>query len=251
MIKAIIVDDEQPARELISNLVNRYFNTQIQIVSKCSSVNEAKEAISTHHPNLVFLDITMPGNNGFELLKSNLKRNFEVIFITAHNDYAIKAFKYSAFDYLLKPIDLDEFQNSVSRAIDRVKENNMFSSCQLKGLLENLGEQQPKKIWVQSEKEIRGILVSEILFCKAAGAYSEIKLKDSSVVLSSKSLKEMADVLKDASFIKTHKSYLVNKENILRIVKGENWTLELESGGTETIPISHRRRKEVNEQVVS
>lgn len=249
LIKAIIVDDEQPARDLVSNLINRYFESKITIVSKCTSITEAQESIEMHQPKLVFLDVSMPGGNGFELLKHKRNLDFEVVFITAHKDFATKAFEYSALGYLLKPIDLHAFQNTVSKTISRIEQDRFFISAQVEDLIKNLNGQTPQKIWIQSEKESIGVLVGEILFCKASGAYSEIYLVDNSVLISSKSLKQMKEILFRTNFIKCHKSYLVNKIHIKKILKGENWMLKLELG--HQIPISHRKRKEVNEQVVA
>ncbi len=224
-LKAIIIDDEKMARALLEGLINEYCS-DIKVVETCQDLATGVKAIRKLKPDLVFLDIEMPGHSGLELLEffSEEEVDFSIIFVTAYNQYAIQAFKLSAVDYLLKPVDADDLIQSV----DRYKKNN--STVNYEVLKQNLSGNSPQKIAVPSSNSIKFIEVDEILFLKAEGAYTDITLVDGKVITVSKGLKKFEDTLIDnAKFFRCHKSYIINLDHITEHVKSEGGYLMLQN----------------------
>lgn len=224
-LKAIIIDDEKMARTLLEGLINEYCS-DIKVVETCQDLATGVKAIRKLKPDLVFLDIEMPGHSGLELLEffSEEEVDFSIIFVTAYNQYAIQAFKLSAVDYLLKPVDADDLIQSV----DRYKKNN--STVNYEVLKQNLSGNSPQKIAVPSSNSIKFIEVDEILFFKAEGAYTDITLLDGKVITVSKGLKKFEDTLIDnTKFFRCHKSYIINLDHITEHVKSEGGYLMLQN----------------------
>ena len=174
-LRAIIVDDEKHSRETLKNLVTE-FCADVEILATTSTINEAVSAIKMLKPDLVFLDIELQTGTGFDILEQVGDINFEVIFTTAFEQYALKAVKFSSLDYLLKPIDLDELQKAVEKA-RKIKDKNVYSK-QLETLIHNLKQQQPNnnKICLATADGYEFISVDEIMYCKAEGSYTSFKL---------------------------------------------------------------------------
>jgi two-component system, LytTR family, response regulator len=226
---AIIVDDEKMARTLLEGMLNLYC-PEIEIVELCSDLPQAVKAIHKHKPQLVYLDIEMPGHSGLEIIDffNPEEIDFSIIFTTAYNEYALDAFKLSAVDYLLKPIESEELERSFER-FKRTK--SKFSTEQMSSLKETLYSGVKKKIAVPTVSSIRLLQLSDIVFFKADGSYTEIYLLNGEKVISSKGLKHYEDVTSfSPSFFRCHKSYVVNLEAIDEFVKSEGGHLKMQNG---------------------
>ncbi|TRO66981.1 LytR/AlgR family response regulator transcription factor [Christiangramia sabulilitoris] len=241
MIKAVIIDDEVNAQDLLEKTLLRYFPNKFNIVEKCHSVDSGVQAIRQYEPDLVFLDIQMPEKNGFELFKYFEAINFEVIFTTAYNQFAIKAIKRSALDYLLKPINhLD-----LAEAIKRFECKNEGSTAQkkLSLLLENLNvnDQKVSKIAFPTVEGFELIHSNQILYCKAESNYCCIKKIDGITRTATKTLKYVEEILPAGAFIRIHKSFVINLNFVVRYHKA-NKEVELTNG--EKLPVSFRKEED-------
>lgn len=241
MIKTIIVDDEINAREFLEKLLIRYFPDKFVVLEKCKNVDEALIAIEKHNPELVFLDIQMPKKSGFELIKEVKQINFEIIFTTAHSEFAIDAIKINALDYLLKPINYIDLLSAIKRfdkKIAKIKNDN-----QLQILLKNIdtGSSEYKNIAFPTESGFELIKVNSILYCVADNNYCNIVSIDGTKTTLSKSLKYVEDKLPKTIFQRIHKSYLVNLNYVSRFNKINNLLVELTNG--ENLPVSIRKKE--------
>ncbi len=236
MLKIVIVDDEINVRRVLKKLLN-LISTDYVVVGEAPSIIEAKKVISETNPDIVLLDIELEDGTGFTLLSQLSIIDFKLIFITAYNQYAIKAFKFNALDYLLKPIEPEELKDALIKAQDSIHSEN-----ELKELLSNLEQNKNseiQKIVIKTTYKTYFIDVSKILYCQSEGSYTKIVLNESSI-LASKNLKYFQDLLAEYSFIRTHQSYLVNKIHVTGL---ENDTIILNSNLN--IPISLRRKAEI------
>ncbi|GAA4325719.1 LytTR family DNA-binding domain-containing protein [Pontixanthobacter gangjinensis] len=241
MIKAVIIDDEINARELLEKTLHRYFPNKFNIAEKCASVDAGVLAIKKHEPELVFLDIQMPEKNGFELFKYFENINFEVIFTTAFNQFAIRAIKRSALDYLLKPINKLDLADAIKRFEARNKES--FAQKKLSLLLENLNvnDQNVSKIAFPTVEGFELIHANQVLYCKAESNYCCVKKIDGCTNVITKTLKYVEEILPPASFKRIHKSYVINLNFVVRYHKA-NKEVELTNG--EKLPVSFRKEED-------
>lgn len=241
MIKAVIIDDEINAQNLLEKTLEKYFPNKFYIVAKCISVDSGIQAIKQYEPELVFLDIQMPEKNGFELFKAFETINFEVIFTTAYNQFAIKAIKRSALDYLLKPINHMDLAEAVKR-FDKKNDKN-FAQKKLALLLENLNlnDKNISKIAFPTAEGFELIHTNQILYCKAESNYCSIKKIDGSIKLASKTLKYVEELLPPQNFKRVHKSFVINLNYVVRYHK-VNKEIELTNG--EKLPVSFRKEEE-------
>lgn len=241
MIKAVIIDDEVNAQNLLEKTLERFFPNKFNIVEKCDSVDSGVSAIKIYEPELVFLDIQMPEKNGFELFKYFDVINFEVIFTTAYNQFAIKAIKRSALDYLLKPINSLELSEAVKKFENRSK--GSLAQKKLALLLENLNvnDQNVSKIAFPTVEGFELIHSNQILYCKAESNYCCIKKIDGHMKTATKTLKYVEEVLPHNSFKRIHKSFVINLNYVVRYHKA-NKEVELTNG--EKIPVSFRKEEE-------
>src|SRR6056297_2468292 len=209
MIKAIIIDDEKNARQAIKQIVERNFQN-IFIAGDADDVKSGVQLISKTSPDLVFLDIKLPDGTGFDILKQAQQTDFSTIFITAYNEHAIKAFKFSALDYLLKPIDIDELKI----AIEKVNKTHQVENTKkkLEVFLENINNinKEVKKIVLKTSESIHLINVNNILRCESDGNYTKFYFTDRPPLLVSKNIKEYFEMLKDYQFFRPHQSHIVN-----------------------------------------
>ena len=233
-IKVIIVDDELHARSFLRKFCERYYADKIDVLEECNSVASAVIAIKKHQPDLVFLDVQMPDENGFELFKYYDFIPFEIIFTTAHKEYAIQAIRNSALDYLIKPINGEDFKVAISR-FDAVK-NKKLNVDRFKLLTENINNPSADKqrIVFPTKTGFEVVLASSIVYCKSDGSYSSVYTLEKEYY-TSKPLKEVEELLTCSNFIRIHKSYIVNK-NYIKGFKSDEYKLELISG--EAIPVS-------------
>lgn len=209
MIKALVVDDEAPSREVMTNYLRDYCK-DVEVIATASSVKTAYRAIRRHNPDVVFLDIEMPDGKGFDLLKMFSKINFRVIFVTAYAEYAIRAFRVNAADYLLKPVKIDELE----AAVEKIRNENRwtFEGEKFNELLRSLSENnsfQPT-IVVSSIKGFEVLKIKEIIMCKADSYCTNFYMEGKKKVISSKNLKQYEDLLAEHNIIRVHHSYLVN-----------------------------------------
>ncbi|MEO7293903.1 MAG: LytTR family DNA-binding domain-containing protein [Ginsengibacter sp.] len=239
MIAAIIVDDERNSCEALQILLEDCC-PEVQIVSICYSGEEALQKIIALKPQLIFLDIEMPNMNGFQLLEQLPKIDFELIFTTSYDQYAIKAIKFSALDYLLKPVDREELQKSVQKVLKKVNGN---ISQQLEILLQKVN--QPtiavKRVALPTMQGLELVEINLIISCSANNNYTEFFLADKKKILVSRTLKETEEMLEDYAFLRIHNSHIVNLNEITRYVKGEGGYLIMSDGST--VDVSRSRKE--------
>ena len=238
MIKTIIIDDETHCTNRILSLIERHPNT-FNVIATCSTVDEALKVVPVLMPDLVFLDIKIHDKTGFDFLQEIDKVNFKVIFTTAFDNFAIKAFKFSAFDYLLKPIDSDDFSDAINRLKLDMQQHTIEN--QIQNLLKNLKPDQKKIITLPSLTGFETLKVEDIIYLKADTSYTHIYTKDSKTMVS-KPIKFYEDLLDENSFFKTHKSYLINIDHVKKFYKGKQSFVVMSNDSK--VPISVRRKEE-------
>ncbi len=243
-MRAVLIDDEISNVENLRTLLEKH-SPQVTIIATAQNVSDAVDAIEKHLPNLVFLDIQMGDKTGFDVLKLLPSRNFEVIFVTAYDQYGIQAVKFAALDYLLKPIDIEELMHAVNKAEHKLTTQTQTS--QLDFLLQQLkkSETNLSKIALQMQGEIRYVALSEIIRCEADNTYTHFFLSSGEKILVSKSLKEYADLLHPNGFLRTHQSHLVNPKYVKSWLREDGGILLLLSG--EKIPISKPNKNNVKQ----
>lgn len=230
MLRAIIIDDEEMARTLLSSMVEEYC-PNVQIIDMCGDLPTGVKSIRKNKPDLVFLDIEMPGFSGLELLEffNEDEIDFSIVFVTAYHQYAIQAFKLSAIDYLLKPIDAEE----LIKAVSLYEKRN--SAKKYKLLKDNLSNQ-PKKIVLGTNASTLFVPLDDILYFKAEGSYTNVIFKDGKSLLTSKNLKHYEDVVGNYNnFYRCHKSYLININYVTEYVKSEGGYLKI---GTHQVSVA-------------
>lgn len=228
MIKAIIIDDEPKAVQMLQAIIEDTCEGDVEVVATCQDLPEGIKAIKKYHPSLVFLDIDMPGYSGLQILDffNEDEIDFDIVFTTAYNEYALQAFRLSAIDYILKPIQPELIRESVTRIIN--KHNKAENIQKFSTLKQNLDLEGTKRIAVAIGQSIKFLSLNDIVMIKADGAYSEIVLQDDSKLLISKNLKHFEDLLSFAeSFIRVHKSFLINSKYVNEYVKSEGGYLIL------------------------
>lgn len=218
MFKVIIVEDELHAREFLKNIISTYC-TNLEIAAMASSVEEGVVAIRTHQPDIIFLDIEMQTGTGFDLLQQFPQPSFDVIFTTAYDHYAIRAIKFSAVDYLLKPIDIEELQQAVEKVISKKKDNSSQQALQM--LLKNLQSPQnaEQSITLATSEGLEFIPLQQIIRIEASGPYSHFYLKEKKKIIVSRNLKEYETLLSDHGFFRVHNSHIINIKEVRRMIK--------------------------------
>lgn len=220
MIRAILIDDEPMARTLLSKMIET-FCPQVELVDQCENLSSGVKSIRKQKPDLVFLDIEMPGHSGLELLDffDEEDIDFSIVFVTAYDRYAIQAFKLSAVDYLLKPITSEELISAVELA-EKSRKNIQLLKYNL--------TQKPKKISINTVQSTQFIGLDNILYFQANGAYTSVVLQEGKALLASKSLKHFEQLLIDApNFIRCHKSFIVNTNHITEYVRSDGGYLKI------------------------
>lgn len=228
MLKTIIVDDENMAVHTLRMILKDYC-PDIELSGTAKSPLEAIKLINQLHPDLVFLDIEMPNGTGFDILEAIPQRNFDVVFVTAYNHYALKAIKFSAADYVLKPIDIEEIIQTVNRIVQRRNQTG-FVPPDLNTLLMNMNQSSQKKIAVPASNGTEFISIDEILYITADRSYSEIFLTEKRNLFVSKSLSELEMLLPPDSFCRIHKSHTVNLGFVKKHIKTDGGMAELTDG---------------------
>lgn len=244
MYKTLIIDDEKGCRDSLLHLLQSF--TQIEIIGVASSIKEAEKLIIELQPQLLFLDIEMPGGNGFELLEKFNPINFDIIFTTAFDQYAIKAIKYSALDYLLKPIDLKELKEAINRFTTKKHDHNLLNN-QFKTLLNNINEKSSQqKIAVPDGEGINFIKIKNIIRFQSEGSYTYMYTLDhKKPVLISKPMGEYQEMLTNEKFIRIHRSHLINLQHVIKYVKSDGGYVIM-SDGTK-VEVARRKKAEFTE----
>jgi two-component system LytT family response regulator len=244
MIRAIIVEDEKHSRETLRGLLDRYCRNVI-ILAEADTYRSGIAAIKEHQPQLIFLDIQMPDGSGFRLLEELDEINFEIIFTTAFDQFAIKAIKYSALDYLLKPIDPEELANALKKVEQKISKKEVNQNIQV--LLDNIKNKDadPHKIVLSTSEKIHVIDTDQILRCESDNYYTNFFLTNGKQILVSKTLKENEQMLDGHNFIRPHKSHLVNVKYIKGYLRSDGGYIEMTDGSK--IPVSRRKREKIVE----
>jgi two-component system LytT family response regulator len=237
-LKAIIVDDEVSGIEVLEYALNKHC-PEIEILQSYTSSTDALENIPKLMPDVLFMDVEMPQLNGFELVEKLASYNFQVIFTTAYNEFALKAFRVSALDYLLKPVDVDELKAAVSKLRSLAKQDNQAMDA----LLDYIKSQkQINKISISTEKGIHFIDSNEVLYGLSTGPYTVFYLKDGQELVCSKSIGEYEKLLGDKGFYRIHNSSLINVEHLKRFVRTDGGYVEMSDG--KTLTVSRRKKDE-------
>lgn len=241
MIRCILVDDETNALEMMEWLLKTYC-PQAEIVAMCNTAGQGIEAIKKYKPDVVFLDIEMPRVSGFDMLEQVKNLSFEIVFCTAYNEFAIKAFKYAALNYLLKPVDPDELKVTMQRIEGK---KAVLNREQLTLLLQQLNppaKSTPARIALTTGKGLVFIATRDIIYCKAEGNYTTVVLTDGRKITVSKVLKELDEILSGPDFYRVHSSFLIGINHIKRFIRGEGGHVIMDND--DNITISRSRRQE-------
>jgi two-component system LytT family response regulator len=246
MFKALIIDDEANGRTSLRGKLE-FYCPDISDIDEAADLDQAISSMARQKPDVVFLDIKLGKESGFELLEkldNALVRELEIIFTTAHDEYALKAIKFSALDYLLKPIDLDELITAVEKLKEKRKSSPGIEQ-NLKVLLENFKQKQdlPRKIAVSGSDGISILKIDDIIRLESSSNYTTFILKDGTKMLVSKTLKEFESVLSDHNFERVHKSHLVNLNLIKRYIPTDGGFVILEDGTK--LPVANRKKEEL------
>ena len=244
MIKALIVEDEKNSQELLKELITEYCDG-VEVVAIAGNVADASQALIDQKPNLVFLDIELPDGDGFQVLENAEKIDFDVIFTTAYDQYAMRAFKFAATDYLLKPVDIEELQAAVERVVEKQKSNeNGDQNEQITALIKNIRNigQPFKRIVLPTTNGFTVVDPSDIIRCESDRNYTFIFLADGRRILVSRTIKEYDEMLRDYNFFRIHQSHLINLHYLKNYTRGRGGYVELKDGTT--LDVSARRKSE-------
>lgn len=244
MIRTLIIDDEARARETIQAMLEIYCKDDVQIVGHAKNVRSGLDAIKEHKPELVLLDIKMPDGSGFDLLAQYGKIDFKVIFVTAFEEYAIQAFKFSAIDYILKPIEPDELIKAIAKVKDLIQASQPGNmDLQFETFMTNMLNQtaEEKKLVLKTTENIHVISISEIVALSSDRNYTRFHFKDRPEIIVSKTLKEFENMLNGYSFLRVHRSHVINLKYIERFEKTDGGYAVMRGGMR--IEVSHRNKE--------
>jgi two-component system, LytTR family, response regulator len=247
-LNTVIIDDEANAREALRSMI-QLVSTDVTIIGEAKNADLGIELINSSKPDLVFLDIQMPGKTGFDLLASFDEINFGVIFTTAYQEFAVKAFRFSAIDYLLKPIDPDELLDAIEKYKNQAKIVDNQQIKILKEHFENPSNQviqrksnENQRIALSASEGIHFVNLNDIIQCESMGSYTKFHLKSGQKIVVSKILKEYEEILDNFYFFRVHQSNIVNLEHIKRYVKGDGGQVWLSDNAE--VEVSRRRKEE-------
>jgi two-component system LytT family response regulator len=241
MIRTVLVDDEVDSIRVLKKLLET-FCPEVAVIGSADGVQTAANLIRETSPDLVLLDIEMAQGNAFDLLNQLQPLDFRVIFVTAFGNYAIRAFKYSAVDYLLKPVDIDDLVNAISRVREKPSEHTIVQ--QMKVLLENVGNLQlpQQKMAIPTITGLIFIAVQDIIRFEAKGNYSSICLSNGESIMATRTIKDYEEILPETIFCRIHNSHIINLSRIKKYQKGRGGSVEMEDGSI--IEVASRRREE-------
>jgi len=242
MINTIIVDDEKHCCENLRGLLQLNC-PEVEVIGVCYEAESALKMINQHDPQLVFLDVEMPGKNGFEMLESLAAINFDIIFTIAFDNNAIKVIRFGALDYLIKPVDKDDLQTALKQIIKRRLQGSEKKLSALHSLLKKTSDFNFGKIAFHTQSSYELVSPENILFCESSSNYTYVHLNSGEKLLVSKTLKEIEDILDHATFFRVHHSFLVNLQFAIRYIKGEGGFLVLNNNMS--IPVSRNKKDEL------
>jgi two-component system LytT family response regulator len=242
MIRTIIIDDEQHCIDRLKHLLHEHCSASVQLLDAFQSIDDGTIAIKKYQPALIFLDVQLHDKTGFDLLRQFDEINFEVIFTTAHEKYAVQAFKFSAIDYLLKPVDADDLVHAVNKLQQKISKEEM--SKKFDALFHNLKNIQSnsKRITVPTIKGFEFLQVNDIIRCQSDINYTIIFLKDKQKITVAKTLKEFEELLVEYNFYRVHNSHLINLSYIKSYNKGKGGTVTMSDNSE--IEVSTRRKED-------
>jgi two-component system, LytTR family, response regulator len=238
-LKAVLIDDDESNLSSLSEKLTKHC-PEINIVGQCDNAIKGIEIIDSVHPDIVFLDIEMPVMNGFLMLQQLTYKNFELIFVTAYDHYAIKAIRFSALDYLVKPVEIEELKSAVGRAI--AKRNQTPANPQIELLLEHLQKKDTVKIAIPTMEGLQFLNITDIMYLEASSNYTNIFLENRHKLIVSRSLKDFEELLTASIFLRIHHSYIINKNFLEKYIKGEGGQVVLRNGIT--LDVSKRKKTE-------
>ena len=246
-IRTIIIDDEEGGRKSLSLIIEKYF-PEIELIDICSSAEKGLASIQSNDPDLVFLDIQMPHMSGFDLLKKLAPVSFAVIFVSAHDQYAIKAIRFSALDYLLKPVDLDDIRGAVERVKEKI-ESYSVSSFQYESVIANVQENSGyiERIAVPTLEGVDLYYTKDIICCKAEGSYTVLVFTGKKSKVISRNLKDFENMLSETGFCRVHHSCLINMSHVQKYVKGDGGYVVMSED--HVVDISRRRKDDFLNQL--
>ncbi|CAN5133543.1 LytTR family DNA-binding domain-containing protein [soil metagenome] len=239
MLTAILIDDDESNLSSLSEKLSRHC-PHITVVARCDNASDGIKAIDGLQPNVVFLDIEMPVMNGFLMLQHLSYKNFELIFVTAYDQYAIKAIRYSALDYLLKPVDIDELKAAVAKA--QSNQLNRASDSQVDLLLDYLQKKQPRRIPIPTFEGLQFINLDAIIYLEASNNYTSIYLSTGSTYLVSRTLKDFEDLLPAETFLRIHHAHMINLSFVERYIRGDGGQVAMSNGIV--LDVSKRKKTE-------
>ncbi|MBK9730793.1 MAG: response regulator transcription factor [Chitinophagaceae bacterium] len=239
MMRALIIDDEKKGITILQQLLKKHC-PQVEIAGSTQDPLTAASLIKEQRPDLIFIDIEMPGMNGFEVLQAFNEVTFQVIFTTAYNEYAVKAIRFSALDYLLKPIEVEELKAAVQRMENKMRTTGQRESVEL--FFQNLRNLQSPfaRITLSTSDGILVQEVKDILYCEATGSYTTFHLRNKEKIMVSKGIGEFEGLLSEHHFFRVHHSFLINMKEIKKYIRGDGGTVML-SNGVE-IDVAKRRK---------
>lgn len=242
MIKAVIIDDEPAMQDVNRLLLNEYF-PEIHLAGIANSVETGVQLIKTEKPQLVLLDIELGSGSGFQVLQQLKPYSFKVVFITGFDSYALKAIKFSALDYILKPVNEIEFQQAIQRAVNEIG-NQENHEQQTQHLLDSFRKEiGPKKLVLKTAESMHIIDINDILFCQSDNSYTTFYIENNEKIVVSKSIGEYEDLLADFSFFRPHQSFLVNLNHVKKIDKSDGGFIIMKN--KKEIPVSVRQKKKL------
>jgi len=237
-LRTVLIDDEDDAINSLKTIIEDFCSQDVEIVGTANSALFGIKEINEKKPDVVFLDIEMPGGSGFDMLESFENIDFDVVFITAYNNYAIKAFKFNAIDYIMKPVDIDEFE-AVIKKIKNQKEKNQEKVDYSKLLKELQSKNKSKRIKISTGSNIEFIEIDKLIRIEADGSYSTISIENTNDLFVSKKMGEIEKLLPAEGFFRPHKSHIVNLKHVLKYNSSENSII---MSNKTTVPLAKKRK---------
>lgn len=235
MLTAIIIDDEEEFSGILRDQLAR-ISHPVQVIEMCNNAESGFLSIKKHQPDIVFLDVEMPGKSGIDLAGDFPVRDFEIIFTTSHDKYAVRAFKIDAVDYLIKPIDVIELSNAIERVLERRSQKKLLKPVKLFA-------RQSQKISLPSADSMIFIELEKIIYCEADNSYTTLFLDDNRSIVSTKPIKEIEEQLLKYGFFRVHKSFLVNLGFVVKYIKGNGGTVVMRNN--KSIPVSRKAKEDL------
>lgn len=244
MLKAVMIDDDESNLSSLSEKLNKHC-PQVEIIARCSSASEGIQAIDNLKPDIVFLDIEMPVMNGFVMLQQLSYKEFELIFVTAYDHYAIKAIRFSALDYLVKPVEIEELKSAVAKVAENHSRKD--KGLQLELLLEYLDKKRPRRITIPTSDGLQFIDLENIIYLEASNNYTNVYLANQQKYLVTRTLKDFEQILPAETFLRIHHSTIINRDFIEKYIRGDGGQVMMRNGIV--LDVSKRKKIEFLEAI--